>query len=146
MPAGSHVAIVGPTGCGKTTLINLLMRFYEINGGTISIDGKDTRSMSKHFLRENIGMVLQETWLADGTVRENIAFGKPDASDEEIVKAAKAAHAHGFIRRLPNGYDTKISSDASDLSEGRSAFRTTPLLVAVILILDVATTDRQRRK
>ena len=103
---GQRVAIVGPTGCGKTTLINLLMRFYEVDRGTISVDGVSTREMSRQNLRQCFGMVLQDTWLKAGTIRENIAMGRPEATLEEIQAAAKAVHAHGFIRRLPHGYDT----------------------------------------
>ena len=103
---GQRVAIVGPTGCGKTTLINLLMRFYDVGGGSIAVDGRDIRDVTRRSLRSSYGMVLQETWLKAGTIRENIAFGKPDATEEEIVEAAKASHAHSFIRRLPDGYDT----------------------------------------
>ena len=101
MLSGQRIAIVGPTGCGKTTLINLLMRFYDVNEGSIQVEGQDIRRVTRHSLRKNYGMVLQETWLREGTVKENIAFGRPDASEEEIIAAAKAAYAHSFIRRLP---------------------------------------------
>ena len=111
---GQTVAIVGPTGCGKTTLINLLMRFYDVNDGSVSVDGHDIRSYTRHSLRHNYGMVLQETWLKSGTIRENITMGNPDATDEEIVAAAKAAHSHSFIKRLPKGYDTVIGEDGHD--------------------------------
>ena len=116
---GQRVAIVGPTGCGKTTLINLLMRFYDVNSGTIRVSGHDIRKIVRKSLRANYGMVLQETWLRQGTIRENIVMGKPDASEEEVVRAAKASHAHGFIKRLPNGYDTVIGEDGGSLSQGQ---------------------------
>ena len=116
---GQRVAIVGPTGCGKTTVINLLMRFYDVDEGSIAVSGRDIRSVTRHSLRAQYGMVLQDTWLSSGTVRENIAFGRPDATDEEIVAAAKAAHAHGFIRRLPQGYDTVIGEGGGSLSQGQ---------------------------
>lgn len=109
--AGSRIAIVGPTGCGKTTLINLLMRFYDVDGGVIAVDGIDINDITRSSLRRSYGMVLQDTWLKDGTVRENIAMGKPDATDEEIIAAAKASHAHSFIKRMPQGYDTVISDE-----------------------------------
>ena len=114
---GERVAIVGPTGCGKTTLINLLMRFYDVDGGSIAVAGRDIRHITRRSLRKS-GMVLQDTWLREGTVRENIAYGKPDASDEEILEAAKAAHAHSFIKRLPQGYDTVIAEDGGNISQG----------------------------
>ena len=103
---GQRVALVGPTGCGKTTVINLLMRFYDVDEGSIQVEGTDIRHITRHSLRKNYGMVLQDTWLKRGTIRENIAYGKPDATLEEVVEAAKAAHAHSFIKRLPQGYDT----------------------------------------
>ena len=116
---GQRVAIVGPTGCGKTTIINLLMRFYDVNSGNISVDGKDIRTVTRHSLRRSYGMVLQETWLKAGTIRENIAMGRPDATDAEIIEAAKAAHSYGFIRRLPDGLDTVIGEDGGSLSQGQ---------------------------
>ena len=116
---GQRIAIVGPTGCGKTTLINLLMRFYDVNEGSIRVDGTDIRDIKRRELRRNIGMVLQDTWLKAGTIRENIAYGKPDATIEEITAAAKAAHAHSFIRRLPDGYDTVITENGGNLSAGQ---------------------------
>ncbi len=116
---GQRVAIVGPTGCGKTTVINLLMRFYDVNGGSIQVSGHDIRSVTRESLRANYGMVLQETWLKSGSIRENIAYGRPDASEEEIIRAAKEAHAHSFIKRMPNGYDTVISEDGGNLSQGQ---------------------------
>ena len=116
---GQRIAIVGPTGCGKTTLINLLMRFYDPRQGTIRLDGMDTRDMPRSHLRRRVGMVLQDTWLRAGTIRENIAMGRPDASEEEIITAAKQAHAHSFIKRLPRGYDTVISESGGNLSQGQ---------------------------
>ncbi len=129
--AGQRIAIVGPTGCGKSTIINLLLRFYEIGSGTILLDGKNTRDINRDSLRSLFGMVLQETWIFTGTVAENIAYGKPDASREEIEAAARAAYAHGFIKRLPNGYDTMIS-DASGLSQGQKQL----LCIARIMLTD----------
>ncbi len=129
--AGQRIAIVGPTGCGKSTIINLLLRFYEIGSGTILLDGKNTRGINRDSLRSLFGMVLQETWIFTGTVAENIAYGKPDASREEIEAAARAAYAHGFIKRLPNGYDTMIS-DASGLSQGQKQL----LCIARIMLTD----------
>jgi len=145
---GQRVAIVGPTGCGKTTIINLLMRFYDVSGGSISVDGCDVRDMTRESLRSAYGMVLQETWLKSGTVRENIAFGKPDATDEEIVAAAKAAHAHSFIKRLKNGYDTKIGEGGEELSEGQKQLLCiTRVMLALppLLILDEATSSIDTR-
>lgn len=145
---GQRVAIVGPTGCGKTTIINLLMRFYDVSGGSISVDGCDVRDMTRNSLRSAYGMVLQETWLKSGTVRENIAFGKPDATDEEIVAAAKAAHAHSFIKRLKNGYDTKIGEGGEELSEGQKQLLCiTRVMLALppLLILDEATSSIDTR-
>ena len=145
---GQRVAIVGPTGCGKTTIINLLMRFYDVCGGSITVDGCDVRNMTRDSLRSAYGMVLQETWLKSGTVRENIAFGKPDATDEEIVLAAKAAHAHSFIKRLKNGYDTKIGEGGEELSEGQKQLLCiTRVMLALppLLILDEATSSIDTR-
>ena len=116
---GELLAIVGPTGCGKTTLVNLLMRFYEINGGTLRVDGYSIDNVTRDSLRGNLGMVLQETWLKAGTIAENIAYGKPDATREEIIAAAKKAHAHSFICRLPNGYDTQVAEDGGNISQGQ---------------------------
>ena len=116
---GERVAIVGPTGCGKTTVINLLMRFYDVNSGSIKVEGKDIRDVTRKSLRTSYGMVLQETWLKSGTIRDNIAFGRPEATEEEIINAAKEAHAHSFIMRMPQGYDTVISEDGGNLSQGQ---------------------------
>lgn len=141
---GRRIAIVGPTGCGKTTLINLLMRFYDVDDGMISVDGHDIRSITRHSLRRSFGMVLQETWLFAGTIRENLAYGRPDATDEEIETAARAAHAHSFIRRLPEGYDTPITEDGGNLSQGQKQLLTIAramLLDAPMLILDEATSS-----
>ena len=117
--SGTHVAVVGPTGCGKTTLINLLMRFYDVDGGSVCVEGEDVRRLTRKSLRKNYGMVLQETWLKNGTVRENLKMGKPDATDEEVIAAAKASHAHSFIKRLPDGYNTVIEGDGANLSQGQ---------------------------
>lgn len=125
---GERVAIVGPTGCGKTTLINLLMRFYDVNSGTIRVSGVPVKDMTRSSLRSSYGMVLQETWLKEGTIRENICMGKPDAIDEEIMEAAKASHAHNFIKRLPKGYDTVIAEDGGNLSQDRNSFFALPEL------------------
>ena len=141
---GQRVAIVGPTGCGKTTLINLLMRFYDVLDGEISVDGNNIQEVTRESLRRGFGMVLQETWLKNGTVRENIAMGKPDASDEEIIEAAKATHAHSFIKRLPNGYDTVISEDGGSLSAGQKqllCITRVMLTKPPMLILDEATSN-----
>lgn len=145
---GQRVAIVGPTGCGKTTVINLLMRFYDVNGGSIKIDGMDIRNMTRKSLRESIGMVLQETWLHAGTIRDNIVMGKPDATDEEVVAAAKAAHAHSFIKRLPMGYDTIINEDGGSLSQGQKqllCITRVMLCLPPMLILDEATSSIDTR-
>jgi len=141
---GQKVAIVGPTGCGKTTVINLLMRFYDINSGKIVVSGENVMDMTRHALRSSYGMVLQETWLKAGTIKENIAFGRPDASFEEIVEAAKKSHAHGFIRRLPQGYDTVISEDGGNLSQGQKqllCIARVMLSTPPMLILDEATSS-----
>ncbi len=145
---GQRVAIVGPTGCGKTTLINLLMRFYDVNAGEISIDGTPIRSMTRNSMRSLFGMVLQESWLFSGTVRENIAYGKPDATDEEILAAARAAHAHSFIKRLPKGYDTIIAEDGGNLSQGQRQLLCIARVMLVdppMLILDEATSNIDTR-
>lgn len=145
---GERVAIVGPTGCGKTTLINLLMRFYDVDTGEILLDGKPTREISRHTLRNSFGMVLQDTWLSAGTIKENIAYGRPDASDEEIISAAKQAHAHSFIRRLPNGYDTVIGEDGGSLSQGQKqllCIARVILCLPEMLILDEATSSIDTR-
>lgn len=145
---GQRVAIVGPTGCGKTTMINLLMRFYDVNSGEIRIDGSETRTLARPALRRHIGMVLQDTWLSSGTIRENIAMGRPDAKQEEIVAAAKAAHAHSFIRRLPDGYDTVISESGGSLSQGQKqllCIARVMLCLPPMLILDEATSSIDTR-
>lgn len=146
--AGSRIAIVGPTGCGKTTLINLLMRFYDVDGGVIAVDGIDINDITRSSLRRSYGMVLQDTWLKDGTVRENIAMGKPDATDEEIIAAAKASHAHSFIKRMPQGYDTVISDENSGLSQGQKqllCIARVMLCLPPMLILDEATSSIDTR-
>ena len=145
---GQRVAIVGPTGCGKTTLINLLMRFYDVDSGTISVSGYDIRKITRESLRNNYGMVLQETWLKNGTIKENIVMGKPDATDDEIIAAAKASHAHSFIRRLPKGYDTVISEDGGNLSQGQKqllCITRVMLCLPPMLILDEATSSIDTR-
>ncbi len=145
---GQRIAIVGPTGCGKTTLINLLMRFYDVNGGSIQVDGTDVRDIKRCELRRNIGMVLQDTWLKAGTIRDNIAYGKPDATIEEITAAAKAAHAHSFIRRLPEGYDTVITENGGNLSAGQKqllCIARVMLTLPPMLILDEATSSIDTR-
>ena len=145
---GQHVAIVGPTGCGKTTLINLLMRFYDVNGGAIRVDGTDVRQITRASLRANSGMVLQETWLKSGTIRENLVMGKPDATDEEVIAAAKACHAHSFIKRLPQGYDTVIGEDGGRLSQGQKqllCITRIMLCLPPMLILDEATSSIDTR-
>lgn len=146
--SGQRVAIVGPTGCGKTTVINLLMRFYDVNSGSIRIDGVDVRDMTRKSLRGSFGMVLQETWLHAGKIRENIVMGKPDATDEEVVAAAKAAHAHSFIKRLPMGYDTVITEDGGSLSQGQKqllCITRVMLCLPPMLILDEATSSIDTR-
>ena len=153
------MAIVGPTGCGKTTFINLLMRFYDVNSGTISVGESQGASeeenglhkimeMTRHSLRKNYGMVLQETWLKAGTIRENLCMGKPDATDEEMIAAAKAAHAHSFIKRLPDGYDTVIAEDGGNLSQGQKqllCIARVMLCLPPMLILDEATSSIDTR-
>ena len=145
---GQRVAIVGPTGCGKTTVINLLMRFYDVNSGSIKVDGTDIRDITRGSLRTNYGMVLQETWLRSGTIRDNICMGKPDAAEEEIIAAAKASHAHSFIKRLPQGYDTVITEDGGSLSQGQKqllCITRVMLCLPPMLILDEATSSIDTR-
>lgn len=145
---GQRVAIVGPTGCGKTTVINLLMRFYDVNSGSIKVDGTDIRDITRGSLRTNYGMVLQETWLRSGTIRDNICMGKPDATEEEIIAAAKASHAHSFIKRLPKGYDTVITEDGGSLSQGQKqllCITRVMLCLPPMLILDEATSSIDTR-
>ena len=145
---GQRIAIVGPTGCGKTTLINLLMRFYDVNGGSIKVSGTDIRDVTRASLRGSYGMVLQDTWLRAGTVRENIAYGKPDATMDEVIAAAKAAHAHSFIRRLPDGYDTVIAEDGGNISQGQKqllCIARVMLCLPPMLILDEATSSIDTR-
>lgn len=145
---GQRIAIVGPTGCGKTTLINLLMRFYDVNSGTISVDGTSIMNMTRHSLRQNIGMVLQDTWLKTGTIRDNIVMGKPDATDEEVIAAAKASHADSFIKRLPDGYNTWITEDGGSLSQGQKqllCITRVMLCLPPMLILDEATSSIDTR-
>ena len=142
------VAIVGPTGCGKTTLINLLMRFYDVNSGAIRIGGTDIRDMKRETLRSTFGMVLQDTWLRSGTIRDNIRMGREDATDEEIIRAAKEAHAHSFIRRLPEGYDTMITENGGNLSQGQKqllCIARVMLALPPMLILDEATSSIDTR-
>lgn len=146
--AGQRIAIVGPTGCGKTTLINLLMRFYDVDGGSISVDGNDIRDVTRSSLRRNYGMVLQDTWLKNGTIKQNIKMGKPDATDEEVIEAAKNAHAHKFIIQLENGYDTVISEDGGSLSQGQKQLLCiTRIMLSLppMLILDEATSSIDTR-
>lgn len=145
---GERVAIVGPTGCGKTTVINLLMRFYDVDKGAIKVDEEDIKTVTRKSLRASYGMVLQETWLKAGTIRENIVMGKPDATDEEVIEAAKASHAHSFIKRLPNGYDTIISEDGGNLSQGQKqllCITRVMLCLPPMLILDEATSSIDTR-
>ena len=145
---GQRVAIVGPTGCGKTTMINLLMRFYDVKSGSIAVNGLETRGVTRRSLRQNIGMVLQDTWLSSGTIRDNIAMGRPDATDEEIIAAAKASHAHSFIRRLPEGYNTVISETGGQLSQGQKqllCIARVMLCLPPMLILDEATSSIDTR-
>ena len=145
---GQRIAIVGPTGCGKTTVINLLMRFYDVDQGSISVEGKDIRNVTRHSLRSNYGMVLQETWLKAGTIRENICMGKPDATEEELLQASKAAHAHSFIKRLPQGYNTVIGEDGGSLSQGQKqllCIARVMLCLPPMLILDEATSSIDTR-
>ena len=145
---GQRVALVGPTGCGKTTLINLLLRFYDVNEGSIRVDGKDIRDYTRKSLRSNFGMVLQDTWLKNGTIRENICMGKPDATEEEMIAAAKASHAHSFIKRLPKGYDTYIREDGGSLSQGQKqllCITRVMLCLPPMLILDEATSSIDTR-
>ena len=145
---GQRIAIVGPTGCGKTTLINLLMRFYDVDSGSVSVDGYDIRNITRKSLRSNYGMVLQDTWLKSGTIKENIVMGKPDATDEEVIAAAKASHAHSFIKRLPQGYNTFITEDGGSLSQGQKqllCITRVMLCLPPILILDEATSSIDTR-
>ena len=145
---GQRVAIVGPTGCGKTTLINLLMRFYDVRRGRIVVSGRDIREITRESLRKNYGMVLQETWLRQGTIRDNIVMGRPDATEEEMIEAAKASHAHGFIKRLPNGYNTVIGEDGGSLSQGQKqllCIARVMLCLPPMLILDEATSSMDTR-
>ncbi len=145
---GQRVAIVGPTGCGKTTLINLLMRFYDVDSGSIRVSGKDIRKITRESLRSNYGMVLQETWLKRGSIRDNIAMGRPDATEDEITRAAKASHAHSFIKRLPQGYDTVIGEDGGGLSAGQKqllCIARVMLCLPPVLILDEATSSIDTR-
>ena len=144
----SNILMLGPTGCGKTTLINLLMRFYDTNSGRIKVSGHDIMHMTRQSLRANYGMVLQETWLKKGTIRDNICMGKPDATEEEMIAAAKASHAHSFIKRLPHGYDTLISEDGGNLSQGQKqllCITRVMLCLPPMLILDEATSSIDTR-
>ena len=145
---GQRIAIVGPTGCGKTTIINLLMRFYDVDEGSIQVEGTDIREITRNSLRTSYGMVLQDTWLRKGTIRDNIIVGKPDATEEEIINAAKASHAHSFIRKLPNGYDTIIGEDGDSLSQGQKqllCITRVMLCLPPMLILDEATSSIDTR-
>ena len=142
------IAIVGPTGCGKTTLINLLMRFYDVDSGSIRIEGTDIRDLKRESVRSAFGMVLQDTWLRSGTIRDNIRTGRPDATDEEIIQAAKESHAHSFIRRLPEGYDTMITENGGNLSQGQKqllCIARVMLCLPPMLILDEATSSIDTR-
>ena len=144
MEPGQRIAIVGPTGCGKTTLINLLMRFYDVNAGMIKVEGNDIRDVTRESLRSSYGMVLQETWLKAGTIRENICYGKPDATEEEMIMAAKEANAHGFVERMPDGYDTIITEGGGNLSQGQKqllCIARIMLSLPPMLILDEATSS-----
>ena len=148
MHPGQRIAIVGPTGCGKTTLINLLMRFYDADSGKISVDGEPIRCLTRKSLRSNYGMVLQDTWLRYGTVRDNIRISKPDATDEEVIAAAKSAHAHSFIKRLPDGYDTVLGESDGGLSQGQKQLLCiTRIMLSLppMLILDEATSSIDTR-
>ena len=145
---GQRVAIVGPTGCGKTTIINLLMRFYDVDSGAIKVEGADIRDVTRESLRTSYGMVLQDTWLKSGTIRDNISYGHPEASEEEIIQAARQAHAHGFIMRMPDGYDTVISEDGGNLSQGQKqllCIARVMLCLPPMLILDEATSSIDTR-
>ena len=145
---GQRIAIVGPTGCGKTTIINLLMRFYDVNSGRICISGTDIQDVTRQSVRQQYGMVLQDSWLFSGTVRQNIAYARPDATDEEIVAAAKFAHAHSFIKRLPQGYDTVIGEDGGSISQGQRQLLCIARILLVsppMLILDEATSSIDTR-
>ena len=145
---GQRVAIVGPTGCGKSTVINLLMRFYDADSGCIKVSGEDIRDITRESLRRNYGMVLQETWLKHGTIKENISYGKPDATEEEIIEAAKLTHAHSFIKRMPDGYDTVIGEDGGNLSQGQKqllCITRVILSLPPMLILDEATSSIDTR-
>ena len=148
METGQRIAIVGPTGCGKTTIINLLMRFYDVDEGSISVDGNGVRNITRKSLRTSYGMVLQDTWLKRGTICDNIVVGKPDATKEEVVAAAKASHAHSFIKRLPNGYETVIGEDGGSLSGGQKqllCITRVMLSLPPMLILDEATSSIDTR-
>ena len=148
MKPGQRIAIVGPTGCGKTTVINLLMRFYDVDAGAICVNGHDIREVTRKSLRGSYGMVLQETWLKTGTIRDNIVMGKPDATDEEVIAAAKSSHAHSFIKRLPNAYDTVITEDGGNLSQGQKqllCITRVMLCLPPMLILDEATSSIDTR-